>query len=176
MKTALAALALAFAAMPAAAMPAVAMTLTSGEMRDGASLALAQVYGKCGGGNISPSLEWRDAPAAAKSFAVTVFDPDAKPDGWWHWIVFDIPANAAALARGGPLPAGTVQGTNDFGEAGYGGACPPAGSGLHHYRFTLWAMDTAKLPFDHSADGTTIGDYLKKHSLAKAVLTPVLER
>lgn len=153
-----------------------AMELTSTEMANGASLALEQVYGKCGGGNVSPSLAWSGAPEAAKSFAVTVFDPDAGSDGWWHWIAFDIPANAHALAKGASLPAGSVQGENDFGDNAYGGACPPQGSGLHHYQFTVWALGTPTIPFDTSAIGAKIGPYLAGHAIAKAQLVPVLQR
>jgi phosphatidylethanolamine-binding protein (PEBP) family uncharacterized protein len=77
-----------------------AMDLRSVEMAQGASLAIEQVYGECGGKNISPSLAWSGAPATTKSFAVTVFDPDAHGSGWWHWIVFDIAGSANALPKG----------------------------------------------------------------------------
>jgi Raf kinase inhibitor-like YbhB/YbcL family protein len=156
-----------------------AMEVTSAEMANGASLAPAQVYSKCGGGNVSPSLAWNGAPASAKSFAVTVFDPDAHGAGWWHWIAFDIPAPVHALAAnasGSGMPSGTVQGENDFGDAGYGGACPPPGSGLHHYHVTVWAFDTPTIPFDASATGAKIESYLEGHAIAKAEMVPVLER
>ena len=158
-----------------------AMDLRSVEMAQGASLANEQVHGKCGGQNISPSLSWTGAPGTAKSFAVTVFDPDAHGTGWWHWIVFDIPATANALPKGAgsgatALPAGTIQGTNDFGDSAYGGACPPTGSGLHHYEFTLWVFDSPTIPFDATATGGKIGSWLRSHAIAKAQLVPVLER
>lgn len=158
-----------------------AMELRSAEMVQGASLAIDQVYGECGGKNISPSLAWNGAPAATKSFAVTLFDPDAHGAGWWHWIVFDIPATASALSKApassaAPLPAGAIQGTNDFGNSAYGGACPPADSGLHHYQFTLWALDTPTIPFDATVTGEKISPWLQTHTIAKAQLVPVLER
>jgi Raf kinase inhibitor-like YbhB/YbcL family protein len=158
-----------------------AMDLRSVEMAQGASLALEQVYGECGGKNISPSLTWSGAPATTKSFALTVFDPDAHGAGWWHWVVFDVPANADALAKGAgssaaPLPAGTIEGTNDFGSSAYGGACPPAGSGLHHYEFTLWALDTQSVPFDATVTGEKLGPWLQSHAIAKAQIVPVLQR
>ncbi|HEY1836554.1 MAG TPA: YbhB/YbcL family Raf kinase inhibitor-like protein [Rhizomicrobium sp.] len=166
------------AALAAALMgtPVLAMEVKSGEFTDGATLGNAQVYVKCGGGDVSPSLSWSGAPAATKSFAVTLFDPDARDMGWWHWIVFDIPGSTTSLPKGGPLPADAVQGTNDFGNKIYSGACPPAGSGVHHYQFTVWAMDSTKLPFDSTVDGGVLGSYLKQHSLAHAAITPVLQR
>jgi Raf kinase inhibitor-like YbhB/YbcL family protein len=158
-----------------------AMDLRSVEMAQGASLATEQVHSKCGGQNISPSLAWSGAPAAARSFALTVFDPDAHGTGWWHWVVFDIPASATALPKGAgsggaTMPTGTIQGTNDFGDSAYGGACPPPGSGLHHYEFTLWALDTPTIPFDATVTGGKIGPWLQSHAIAKAQLIPVLER
>ncbi len=158
-----------------------AMDLRSVEMVQGASLSNAQVHSKCGGANISPSLAWSGAPATTKSFALTVFDPDAHGAGWWHWIVFDIPASADALAKGAgsgaaPLPAGAIQGANDFGDSAYGGACPPSGSGLHHYEFTLWALDMPAIPFDATVTGEKIGPWLQSHAIAKTQIVPVLER
>jgi Raf kinase inhibitor-like YbhB/YbcL family protein len=158
-----------------------AMDLRSAEMVQGASLAIEQVYGECGGKNISPSLTWSGVPATAKSFAVTVFDPDAHGAGWWHWIAFDIPAITNALPKGAgsgaaALPPGTIQGTNDFGDKVYDGACPPSGSGLHHYEFTLWALDTPTIPFDAAVTGEKIGSWLQSHAIAKAQLVSVLER
>jgi hypothetical protein len=156
--------------------PAIAMDVKSAEFTDGTTLATAQVYGKCGGGNISPSLTWSGAPAGTKGFAVTLFDPDAGDLGWWHWIVFDIPAGTASLPKGGPMPADAVQGTNDFNEVGYSGACPPAGSGVHHYEFTVWALDVMKPPFDATVDGGVIRSFLKQHALGQARITPVYQR
>jgi Raf kinase inhibitor-like YbhB/YbcL family protein len=156
-----------------------AMELTSPEMAEGASLATDQVYGECGGANVSPSLAWSGAPAAAKSFALTAFDPDANGSGWWHWIVIDIPANVHDLAKGAgnaAIPAGAVQAKNDFGDNSYDGACPPSGSGLHHYQFTLWALNAPAVPFDASVTGAKIGAYLQTHAIAKAQLTPVYQR
>ncbi|MGB8364719.1 MAG: YbhB/YbcL family Raf kinase inhibitor-like protein [Rhizomicrobium sp.] len=156
--------------------PASAMELTSPDVAPGAALALPQVYSQCGGGNVAPALSWSGAPVATKSFAVTLFDPDAA-GGWWHWIVYDIGARVHRLARGAmPLPDGAQQGENDFGAMAYGGACPPPGSGVHHYRFTVWALDTPALPFDDPPKGVTIGPYLEAHALARATLTATYER
>lgn len=174
-KSAIAALALGGAL--GAAGPASAMELTSPDVAQGASLALTQVYAQCGGGNVAPALAWTGAPPAAKSFAVTLFDPDAQgSQGWWHWIAYDIPAGTSALPRGGALPAGAENGRNDFGHKRFDGACPPNGSGAHHYQFTVWAMPTATLGVDADATGEAIEPYLKAHALASATLTAMYER
>jgi Raf kinase inhibitor-like YbhB/YbcL family protein len=172
--------ALLVAAALSVAPPALALDLASPDTANGVMLSLAQVHSLCGGGNISPALAWRGAPAGTESFAVTLFDPDAH-GGWWHWVVYDIPADVHGLARGagssgGTPPAGTQTGRNDFGMASYGGACPPPGSGVHHYRFTVWALPVLDLPFGMAAKADAIGPYLSAHALASASLTPIYKR
>lgn len=158
------------------ASPAAApFELSSPVIREGAVLARAQVHADCGGGNVAPALSWSGAPAGTRSFAVTLFDPDAK-GGWWHWTVYDIPATAQGLPSGGALPPGARAGLNDFGQSGYGGACPPPGSGSHRYRFTVWAMGTAVLPLEGAEEDRLIAAYLETHALARATLTAVYGR
>ena len=161
---------------PAAA--AGALQLTSPEIAEGATLTQAQVFSGfgCSGQNVSPALSWSGAPAGTKSFALTVYDPDAPTgSGWWHWIVFDLPPTATALPRGigrvGKLPAGARQGRNDFGTGEFGGACPPPGDKPHRYIFTLYALkvDTLDLPPDASA--ALIGFKIHANQLAKASIT-----
>src|ERR1700675_253342 len=88
------------ALLPAFAFAAGSFTLSSGEIKPNATIAEAQVFKGfgCDGGNVSPSLAWKNAPAGTKSFALTVYDFDA-PTGsdWWHWIVFNIPAQVTGL-------------------------------------------------------------------------------
>ena len=153
-----------------------AMELSSTSMANGAMLALAQVNTRCGGQNQSPALNWSGAPADTQSFALTTFDPDAGGGrGFWHWLVFDIPATAHGLDAGA-APGGAVQGENDFGDHSYGGACPPAGSGLHHYVFTLYAIGSASVPFGADVSSKDAVAYLKSHALATAQLTAVYQR
>jgi Raf kinase inhibitor-like YbhB/YbcL family protein len=169
-------------ALVALAGPACAMDLKSHDVTDGARLSIQQVYTECNGDNVSPTLVWSGAPPDTRSFAVTLYDPDSQPHGWWHWIMFDIPADVTSLPRnagasgGVGLPGGAIQGGNDFSSSAYGGACPPPGSGLHHYQFTVWALDSASLPFDANATGRDIEPYLKTHALAQATLTAVYQR
>jgi Raf kinase inhibitor-like YbhB/YbcL family protein len=151
------------------------MELTSPDVVAGYSLAKAQLHPDCGGGNLAPALAWSGAPPGTKSFAVTVFDPDSS-GGWWHWIAYDIAANTSGLPRGGVLPAGALAGENDFGDKGYGGACPPQGSGAHRYQFTVWAMGSAVLPLEGANDDKIIGAYIQTHALAHAAITATYER
>lgn len=159
---------------------AAGLTLSSPQLEQGGTLGMEQVFNGfgCTGANISPELNWSGAPAGTRSFAVTVYDPDAPTgSGWWHWLVFNIPATVHSLAKGignpdkGSLPPGSVQSRTDYGKPGYGGACPPAGDEPHRYRFTLWALDTAELPLGQDASAAMVGFYLKQHQLATATLT-----
>ncbi|MFV4744712.1 kinase inhibitor [Citrobacter portucalensis] len=156
--------------------------VTSNEMKTGKSLSKAQVFEGfgCEGDNKSPSLSWSGAPEGTKSFAVTVFDPDAPTgSGWWHWTVVNIPASVTSLSAdaghkdGTRLPAGAVQGRNDFGYAGFGGACPPKGDKPHHYHFKVWALKTESLPIDGSSSGALVGYMLNANKIAAAEVVPV---
>jgi Raf kinase inhibitor-like YbhB/YbcL family protein len=163
------------------------MTLTSPDIKEGATLANEQVFKGfgCTGGNVSPALSWSGAPKAAKSFAVTVYDPDAPTgSGWWHWVAYNIPVGTASLPKGAGdparklMPEGAIQSRTDFGAPGYGGPCPPAGDKPHHYHITVFAVDVDKLPDakDDQASAALVGFDLHFHTLAKATLTGVYGR
>jgi len=129
----------------------------------------------CSGANHSPALSWNGAPKDTKSFAVTVYDPDAPTgSGWWHWVVFNIPGSATNIAEGSgsatDLPAGAVESMTDFGKPGYGGPCPPPGN-PHRYIFTVHALKTDKLDLDEKASGAMVGFYLGQNTLARASVT-----
>jgi len=164
-----------------AATPVAAMDLKSSDVADGGPFRIEQLYAKCDGSNLSPVLSWSGVPPKAKSLAVTIFDSDASPSGWWHWIVLNIPTTVAALPRGAgrvgaALPAGAVSGENDFGEPGYGGPCPPPGSGPHHYDITVWALNDAYPPLGSNLTGLKVGTWLQDHAIDKARITGVYER
>ena len=104
--------------------------LSSPSIKPGATLTMDQVFNGfgCTGKNISPELVWSNAPQGTKSYALTVYDPDAPTgSGWWHWVVYNIPAAANNIAAGAgtldgkQLPAGSAQGRTDFGSTGFGG-------------------------------------------------------
>ena len=132
----------------------------------------------CEGKNVSPALKWSGAPSGTKSYAVTVYDPDAPTgSGWWHWVVYNIPATATELPEGagaadgkGALPAGAVQGKTDFGSAGFGGACPPPGDKPHRYIFTVYALKTDKIDVPADASAALIGFMINANKLAQGEL------
>jgi Raf kinase inhibitor-like YbhB/YbcL family protein len=163
------------------------MTLTSTEIKDGANIANEQVFKGfgCTGGNISPALSWSGAPSGTKSFAISVYDPDAPTgSGWWHWVVFNLPASTTSLPKGAGdvkkklMPKGAIQSRTDFSTDGYGGPCPPAGDKPHHYQFTVFAVDVDKLPDakNDAASAALVGFDLKFHTLGKATLTGLYGR
>jgi len=154
--------------------------LLSPAFAPGGTLKVEQVFNGfgCTGGNVSPELSWSNAPAGTKSFAVTMYDPDAPTgSGWWHWVIFNIPANVAKLAvgTGDPsknlAPTGSVQSRTDFGSPGYGGPCPPAGAKSHRYIFTVFALKVDKLDMDANASGAMVGFFLNPSALGKASVT-----
>lgn len=155
---------------------AAEFVLSSKTLDDGARMPAAHVYTGCGGENISPQLSWSGAPEDTKSFAVMVHDPDAPTgSGWWHWVLFNIPAEMTSLpeAAGEPkngLVPEAVQVRNDYGSQGYGGACPPEGHGDHRYQFKVYALKVEQLPLDESATPAKVGFYVNANKLAEAEL------
>jgi Raf kinase inhibitor-like YbhB/YbcL family protein len=148
-------------------------TLTSNDITDGGVLPDAQVQAK---GNTSPHLKWSGAPEGTKSYAITVYDPDAPTgSGFWHWTVANIPADVSEIATGGPVPAGAVEGRTDYGAPGFGGAAPPPGHGPHRYIFTVFAVDVDSLPVTPEDSGAKYGFNLHFHTLAKATITATYE-
>src|SRR5579863_10695161 len=181
-KTMAAIAALVLSAFGTTAANAQSMSLTSAEVKDGGTIANDQVFKGfgCTGNNVSPSLSWSGAPSATKSFALSIYDPDAPTgSGWWHWVVYNIPASATSLAAGAGdpakklLPAGAVQGNTDFGAPGYGGPCPPAGDKPHHYIFTLYALKTVKLDVPAGASAAYVGFNIHANMLGKATFTSI---
>lgn len=137
----------------------------------------------CAGENQSPQLSWKNAPEGTKSFAVTMYDPDAPTgSGWWHWVVFDIPVSANELVSGAGntelnlTPEGVTQSITDYGANGYGGPCPPEGHALHQYIITVYALKTDKLGLNESTNPAVVGYYLWNNTLAKASIVTYYQR
>lgn len=158
-------------------------TLRSADMGGQATSEQAFNGFGCTGANKSPQLSWAGAPEDTKSFAITMYDPDAPTgSGWWHWVAFDIPATAQELpsgagsAEGAGMPAGSIQSLTDFGTVGYGGPCPPPGHGAHRYIITLHALKTARLGLDQNAGAAMVGFNLGPQTLAKASILFYYER
>jgi Raf kinase inhibitor-like YbhB/YbcL family protein len=159
--------------------------ITSPDLEKGKIIGMDQVFNSfgCTGKNISPALNWEGAPKNTKSFALMVYDPDAPTgSGWWHWVVFNMPASVNSLPRdaGNPatglMPAGSIQSRTDFGTSGYGGPCPPQGDKPHRYHFTLYALDIDKLPLDANVSPAMVGFMVHQHTLGKTEITATFSR
>lgn len=132
----------------------------------------------CSGENKSPALKWSGAPKGTKSYAVTVYDPDAPTgSGWWHWSVVNIPANVTELkpdagnASGAKLPPGAKHVRIDYGVAAWGGTCPPPGDKPHRYIFTVHALKADKLGLPADATAALAGFMINANSIGKASFT-----
>lgn len=165
--------------LPATTAMAAGFTVTSENIHNGGRVPMAQVLDRLGciGKNISPQLSWSGEPARTRSFAITMYDPDAPTvHGWWHWIVFDIPARVHSLpenaggANAARLPAGAVEGRNDFGFPHYGGPCPPAGDRPHRYVITVYALKVARLPPNARESGADLVSSLRSDAIASTQL------
>jgi Raf kinase inhibitor-like YbhB/YbcL family protein len=161
----------------------MAFMLNSPDIAANSTISAPYVYTGCGGGNLSPELRWSGAPAGTKSYAITIYDPDAPTgSGWWHWLLYNIPAATSQLPRGAgtgkatALPPGALQGMNDYSQVGYGGPCPPEGSPAHHYVFTIYALKAARLELNANASGALIGFNINANMLAKASFTATYGR
>ena len=131
----------------------------------------------CDGVNVSPPLEWSGVPKTAKTLAVICDDPDASPDTWVHWVLYNLPADNIGMVESLPatekLLAGGFQGTNDFKKIGYSGPCPP--SGTHHYYFKIYALD-GELPLEAGATKAELVKAMEGHILLQGQLMGAYQR
>lgn len=145
-----------------------AMVLTSAAFAPGKAIPSRFT---CDGEDFAPPFAWSGAPAETRSFVLVCHDPDAPSGDWYHWAAFDIPADKTGLPESlGPKQAPIHEAINDFGKRGYGGPCPPSGHGRHHYYFTLYALDVARLALSGSVQCREVERAAKSHALAKAEL------
>src|SRR5215216_292934 len=167
----------------AATAAAAPFKLTSKDLKEGGAIPEKHVMNAmgCTGEGTSPSLEWSGAPAGTKSFALMVHDPDAPTgSGFWHWVVYNIPADATSLPQGAgtadgkALPKGAVQGITDMAAPGYIGPCPP--SGTHKYNFMLFALKVDKLDLPANATPGFVGFNVRANMLGQAKLTAAYTR
>jgi Raf kinase inhibitor-like YbhB/YbcL family protein len=148
---------------------AMKLELTSAAFEEGSTIPTQYT---CDGPDVSTPLSWSGLPAGAKSLALIGDDPDAPVGTWVHWVLYDLPPDVAALAKGLPpdeqLANGGKQGKNDFGKIGYCGPCPPRGS-AHRYFFKLYALD-AELNLSPGATKKELLKAMEGHILAEGQL------
>ena len=161
------------------------LTLTSQDITQEQHMSNAQEFNGfgCSGGDKSPHLQWSGAPKATKSFAITAYDPDAPTgSGWWHWQIVNIDKMTTQIATGAGTtdkelaPKGSTQIKNDYGNPSFGGACPPKGHGVHHYRFTLHALSVDKLDLPADASGALTGYMINANTIESSTIEALYER
>ncbi len=156
----------------------MAFELSSPAFKEGGMIPLRH---SCKGEDLSPPLQWGEAPPGTKSFALTMEDPDAPKGVWVHWVAYGIPATLSSLpggiSPGEALPTGGLQGMasgfDTFSALGYRGPCPPFGT--HHYVFRLFALDRT-LRLKPKADVFELRKAMKGHVLGQAVLTGIFKK
>ena len=149
------------------------MKLVSSAFADGAAVPRRFT---CDGENLSPPLQWSDAPAGTRSFVLLCDDPDAPAGTWHHWAAYDLPPTVTELAVGAAQNKNIKQAVNDFRKMGYGGPCPPHGHGPHHYHFRLLALSTDHLAAKTNASCPEVEREARKHTIAEATLVGWYER
>ena len=162
-------------------MMAEGFTLKSNDI--GGQLNKAQEFNAfgCNGNNISPALTWSNIPKGTKSFAITIYDPDAPTgSGWWHWQVVNIPVTVTNITTDASnkhtLPKGALEIINDYGGTGFGGACPPVGDKAHQYIVTIHALDVEKLAVEATTNAPIVGYQIYAHTIEKASLISYYKR
>ncbi|RNF71994.1 YbhB/YbcL family Raf kinase inhibitor-like protein [Marinomonas rhizomae] len=157
-----------------------AFELTSQDIQEGQKIPHAFEFNSfgCNGDNKSPQLEWSDAPKGTKSYAITVYDPDAPSgSGWWHWSAFNIPASVTSLVQGADLTKlGATELKSDYGSVGFGGFCPPKGDNMHRYQFTVWALPVEKLDLSADVSAALAGFTVRSMAIGKAMLVASYNR
>lgn len=122
----------------------------------------------CDGQHISPPLVIDDVSPFAKSLAIIMKDSDAPGGTGTHWTLWNIPAKNMTLKEG-MVPDRAIEGVTSFDKSGYNGPCPPKGTGVHHYRFTLYALKRM-LPLDDAATVAEVEKAMEEHILECATL------
>jgi Raf kinase inhibitor-like YbhB/YbcL family protein len=146
------------------------MKLTSPAFQDNTSLS---VDATCHGRAVHPTLVIADVPQNAQSLALVMHDPDGVSGDFTHWLVWNMPATTTTIPEG-QLDAQALQGTNDYPTQTYGPACPPPGTGLHHYIFVLYALDSS-LELPPGTNRKTLEAAIQGHVLAQAQLTGTVQ-
>ncbi len=155
-------------------------TISTTSFNNGDILPMEQVLNAhgCTGSNISPDLKWENIPQNTKEFALIVHDPDAPvQNGWYHWIVLNIPVSKTSFKKGEKINSPMVEtGTSFTDVKGYGGACPPIGHGIHHYNFTIYALNEILDKSTSLLSPFEIEKKVKAHTIKSATVSAIYQR
>jgi len=152
--------------------------LSSPELRPMQPIAAEHYWNNfgCSGDNVAPKLIWENPPVGTKSFAITFYDQDAPTgSGFWHWVVYNIPASITTLEGGknaGALPVGAIQSNTDLSKPGFVGPCPPVGR-KHRYLWTVHALKVEKLPVEPRMSPALVGFFIGEQRIGQAQLTVI---
>jgi len=152
------------------------MQIQSSAFKDGDRLPKRY---SCDGDDMSPPLAWSGAPENTRSFAIFCDDPDAPSGTFHHWAAYDIPRTTHELPENFASDVArslVLQGVNDFGRMGYGGACPPKGHGEHHYHFKVMALDCGHLDTHGRENCADVETMAREHCIAEAELVGTYSR
>jgi Raf kinase inhibitor-like YbhB/YbcL family protein len=152
-----------------------AFTVTSG-FDHGADMPVRYAYADAAGGrNQNPPLRWGGAPEGTKSFAILMYDLHKVAKNWVHWAVVNIPPEVNMISEGASgspgMPEGSVELINSYGEKGYGGPCPPKGSGNHEYKFIVYALRTDRANVKNPVTAESFMSAVKADMLGKAEIS-----
>ena len=151
------------------AIAAATLQIQSSDFSPGGAIPVRAMAPDCGGANRSPALSWTGAPKGTKSFALIVHDADAPiAGGFYHWVIYNLPGDSHALPAAAKLSTDQL-GETSAGKTGYYGPCPPPGP-VHHYTFTLYALDLARISSETPLSAAQLERSLAGHILARAVL------
>lgn len=149
------------------------MKLSSDAFADGETIPERYT---CVGEGESPPLSWEEAPEETSSFVVFCEDPDAPGGTFKHWAAFEISGETTSLKAGAASNPSFSEGTNDFGDVGYGAPCPPPGDGAHRYQFYVWALGTESLDVGEAPGYDAVRSAAEEHKLAAGKLTGKFSR
>jgi Raf kinase inhibitor-like YbhB/YbcL family protein len=158
---------------------AFAMELSSPAFKDHGVIPAIFARPAAGGKNVSIPLKWTGAPEGTKSFALSIVDQHPIARKWVHWLIINIPPEITSIAEGASgrnMPAGSVEIRNSFGESGYGGPQPPAGTGPHQYLITVYALKEAGIDLKSNATLADFHNAIKGKTLAESSITGLYER
>lgn len=114
----------------------------------------------------SPPLQISAVPPNTQSLALIMDDPDATRGLFTHWVVFDMDPKTDKIGED-HAPENACQGSNDWGQASYGGPKPPSGD--HRYFFRLYALDS-KLDLPRGSKRQEVESAMKGHIIDEAEL------